>query len=408
MSFWRGELIKVVARLKELQPLDALLAFAANPTSANFRSLLTDETGTGSVVFGTSPVIATPTLTLKQSAAPTPTAEGDIQWDTDDNVLVIGDGAAQQIFVPLPASVAAGDMFYATGAKALARLAKGTALQHLRQNSALTAPEWATAREVLIANRTYYVRSDGSDSNNGLANTAGGAFLTIQKAVDVIAGTLDIAGFTVTIQIADATYTGAVTLKNVVGFASAGSLIIQGNNGTPANVVISTTSSSCFTASGLSAIWDIRDLKMQTTTSGDCIFVQNGANVRYQNVNFGACAGTHLNVQVGSKATATGNYAISGGAAVHLSSTYLSLVIVQGVTITITGTPAFSFAFATAQQNSMLAAATNTFSGSATGTRYNASSGGNIFVNGAGTTYFPGNAAGTGTNFGVSPFGLYA
>lgn len=32
------------------------------------------------------------TLVLKQSAAPTPTTEGDIQWDTDDNVIKIGDG----------------------------------------------------------------------------------------------------------------------------------------------------------------------------------------------------------------------------------------------------------------------------------------------------------------------------
>ncbi|MBN9550547.1 MAG: hypothetical protein J0H31_17155, partial [Alphaproteobacteria bacterium] len=62
----------------------------------------------------------------------------------DDNVLVIGDGAGQQIFVPLPASVAAGDVFYATDAKALARLAKGTAGQVLQMNTGATAPQWTT------------------------------------------------------------------------------------------------------------------------------------------------------------------------------------------------------------------------------------------------------------------------
>jgi len=40
--------------------------------------------------------LTTPTLILKQSSGPTPTAEGDIQWDTDDNVLVIGDGSASR------------------------------------------------------------------------------------------------------------------------------------------------------------------------------------------------------------------------------------------------------------------------------------------------------------------------
>ncbi|TIL43410.1 hypothetical protein [Mesorhizobium sp.] len=88
--------------------------------------------------------IATATLTLKQSAAPTPTAEGDTQWDTDDNVLAIGDGAATKLFVPIPASTAAGDIEYFTGAKVKARLAKGTALQALLMNAGATAPEWGT------------------------------------------------------------------------------------------------------------------------------------------------------------------------------------------------------------------------------------------------------------------------
>ncbi|MER9533024.1 hypothetical protein NKI89_24905 [Mesorhizobium sp. M0309] len=96
------------------------------------------------VAIPASTTIVTPTLTLKQSAAPTPTAEGDIQWDTDDNVLVIGDGAAAQTFVPFPAAVVAGDLFYALSAKALIRLAKGTASQALLMNAGATAPSWAT------------------------------------------------------------------------------------------------------------------------------------------------------------------------------------------------------------------------------------------------------------------------
>src|SRR5262249_46571914 len=40
-------------------------------------------------------------------------------------------------------------------------------------------------RQQVPGGLTIYVRPDGSDSNTGLANTAGGAFLTIQKAVDV-------------------------------------------------------------------------------------------------------------------------------------------------------------------------------------------------------------------------------
>ncbi|RWK54289.1 hypothetical protein [Mesorhizobium sp.] len=98
--------------------------------------------GSGSGMTLTTATLTTPTLTLKQSAAPTPTAEGDTQWDTDDNVLAIGDGAATKLFLPIPASTAAGDIEYYTAAKVTARLAKGTAGQTLRMNSGATAPEW--------------------------------------------------------------------------------------------------------------------------------------------------------------------------------------------------------------------------------------------------------------------------
>jgi hypothetical protein len=51
----------------------------------------------------TNKILTEPTITLKQSASPTPTAEGDIQWDTDDNKIVVGDGATAKTFVPTSA-----------------------------------------------------------------------------------------------------------------------------------------------------------------------------------------------------------------------------------------------------------------------------------------------------------------
>ena len=50
-----------------------------------------------------------------------------------------------------PAKVtAAGDIVYATGANALARLAKGSAYQVLRMNSGATAPEWANPPHLYV------------------------------------------------------------------------------------------------------------------------------------------------------------------------------------------------------------------------------------------------------------------
>src|SRR5688572_14985126 len=74
-----------------------------------------------------------------------------------------------------------------------------------------------SGRELITANRTYYVRTDGSNSNDGLTNTSGGAFLTIAKAIEVIA-TLDLSVFNVTIQLGNAgTYAGATTSAPWVG-----------------------------------------------------------------------------------------------------------------------------------------------------------------------------------------------
>jgi len=95
----------------------------------------------GGTVSGSA--ISTTAITLEQSATPTPTAEGRIQWDTDDNILAVGDGAATQLFVPIPASTAAGDTEYYTAAKVKARLAKGTAGQRKAMNDAATAPQWS-------------------------------------------------------------------------------------------------------------------------------------------------------------------------------------------------------------------------------------------------------------------------
>jgi len=96
-------------------------------------------------------------------------------------------------------------------------------------------------REILTAPRTYYVRTDGNDNNNGLENTAGGAFLTPQKAIDVAAA-LDTSIYDVTIKFADGTYTivNGLILKAALG---AGSIILEGNMTTHTNVVIQTNNS---------------------------------------------------------------------------------------------------------------------------------------------------------------------
>lgn len=248
----------------------------------------------------------------------------------------------------------------------------------------------AVVRERLVADRTYYVRTDGNDSNVGLANTSGGAFLTIQKALDV-AATIDFNGYTITIQIGAGTYAGFSTKANV-GQASLTSLVIVGDEATPSNVVISSAGSCVSVGAGTRAL--IKGLKL--TSSGGYGFIASaGGQLQFSAIDFGSVSADHILSQQGSFVQAIGNYAISAGASRHINGAVNGVASVAGRTVTITGTPAFSTAFAEAGEGGVVRLFSNTYSGSATGPRYSAALNGVIQTFGAGASALPGDAAGS-------------
>jgi hypothetical protein len=254
----------------------------------------------------------------------------------------------------------------------------------------ITTLEAVTHREVLSADRTYYVRTDGSNSNNGLANTAGGAFLTINKAIDTVAG-LDLTIYNVTIQVGNGTYTTPVVLKRCIG---AGTVTIQGDSATPSNVVVSTTSADGISGAGVAKNWIIKDLKVATATTGSGIFASGLSDISITNIVFGACATNHVRASDGALITATGAYEIAGNAIRHALTSYHGIINMSGRTITLTGTPAFTL-FVDAQTLGAQNWGSVTFSGTATGTRYSVTLNGVVNTGGGGANYLPGNAAGS-------------
>jgi hypothetical protein len=244
-------------------------------------------------------------------------------------------------------------------------------------------------REQLTANRTYYVRTDGSDGNNGLANSSGGAFLTIQKAIDTVAA-LDLSIYNVTIQVADGSYGGAVVVSGP--WIGSGTVTLQGNTSTPANALLSTGANDCITVLTGGTL-TVTGFKL--TNSGAFLLHASPGSIRFSLLTFGTCGSQQVRVTDGGRIMATGNYSIDGGAGNHWSAVGNGIVRVQSKTITLTGTPAFSTAFANADLSSTVLVNGNTFSGSATGTRYAATNNAVISSGGAGSTYLPGNAAGS-------------
>jgi hypothetical protein len=242
-------------------------------------------------------------------------------------------------------------------------------------------------REVLTADRTYYVRTDGSNSNTGSVNTAGGAFLTVQKAVDVVAS-LDQSIYNITIQVADGTYSGAIQLKAPLGN---GALTLLGNTSTPANVSITNTISN--TTGGNR--WVLDSIKV-SNAAGKGIIVTGGANqISHTNIVLGTCTGAHLAATENGYLLAVGNYAIAGNASVHMDFSRGGRITIQSRTLTLTGTPAFGGGFAYGTAGGGLLAGGCTFTGAATGPRYNLASNAIVDTQGGGASYFPGSSAGT-------------
>lgn len=245
------------------------------------------------------------------------------------------------------------------------------------------------APEALTAARTYYVRTDGSDSNDGRTNTSGGAFLTMQKAVDVVSG-IFLNGYDVTIQVGDGTYTAGVSV--VQPWLGKGTVTVVGNTGTPANVIVSVTSNHGFSVQHGRLAVD--SLEIRTTTAGSLMRSIFGGYLKVSSIRCGTCAADQM-LASGGQIEATGNYSIVGGASSHWNTANNGLISVSSRTITLTGTPNFTTSFAYAQLGGVMTVASNTFSGSATGTRYSSNNNGVINTGGGGASYIPGNVAGS-------------
>lgn len=266
------------------------------------------------------------------------------------------------------------------------------------QSSVVTPTELAYLSGVnglrvkLTANRTYYVATTGSDSNDCLAIIT--PCLTMQNAANIAQRNVDTAGFDVIVQLADGTYTSGLNVSRPL--VGGGSVILTGNVGSPANVIVSPTGAEAITASGSGSVVRLTGLELRTITSGGCIRSTAYAQVEISTaVRFGACVGAHMQADSFGAVLLTSNYTISGGSVAHFSGINQGRISTAGgITVTLTGTPAFSVTFASSSVLSTLYVPGITFSGAATGSRYSGNLNSVIFTNGGGSSYFPGNSAG--------------
>jgi hypothetical protein len=250
-------------------------------------------------------------------------------------------------------------------------------------------PDGASINTSSAGSGTHYI-SSGSDSNDGLSTGLAGSLLTLAKAID-LAAALDTSIYNVTIQLADTHIVSGHTFKGAVG---AGRITVQGNSGTPSNVLIQ-GANSCNQST---TPYTLKDVKL-TLTSGStsaCIRATQNAAVIIDNIDFGSSVGYHIRADNGGTVTISSPIAITGGARAHYLVVDTGIIVGTGLTVTMTGTLNFSVAFAVANRAGVMNVSSNTYTGGTiTGTRYDAKMNGVIDTTGGGANYFPGDAAGT-------------
>ena len=265
-----------------------------------------------------------------------------------------------------------------------------------------------SGREVLTADRTYYVRTDGSDSNDGLSNTAGGAWLTLNHAWKTICTTLDLAGYRVTISIGSGTFAaGASSYGDTAGADSsyqrvyvplgAGSVAFVGAGSGSTIVQASDNSNYCGfdIAHACDSLISVSSMTIDLLGTGDYTGIQAAAPV---NISISSCAFINTdfsvvyNASVGAKMDAFNNSYTGNPWVVAFGSASARLSLFGSHTLN--GTPAWGRAFAVSNF-AYVRVVFVTWSGSATGKRYDATDNGVITTFGGGATYIPGSVAGT-------------
>jgi hypothetical protein len=244
-------------------------------------------------------------------------------------------------------------------------------------------------REVLTANRTYYVRADGNDSNTGLVDSDAGAFLTIQKAVDIVLE-IDLSGYSVLIQISDGTYTSGINVsRSFIG----GHVTVQGNMTTPASVNVALTGSGNVVVVTNGGHLTVQGIKVSNGGAGAGLYASVGGFIDANTMDFGTVTGDHIEAaDQGKISIFNTTYTISGGASSHWHAHCGSITDAYN-TIIITGTPAFANYFSGIAYGS-IQCQSNTFTGSATGKRFSIHYLGFILTATNDLTYLPGNASG--------------
>lgn len=245
----------------------------------------------------------------------------------------------------------------------------------------------------LFADLTVYVRADGDDANDGLADTAGSAFRTAQGAFNAVVRRYFPSGRTININITTAgefgpfNIVGAGYIVSLLGVAGA-KLVQPAGSG----VVVRVTGASRLA---------ISTVELQGgSTQMEAVY---GGNIQFGVITFGDAGAFVVNADFGGSLQQAGGCTIAsagGGTAQCAIGCGSGDVQMIGGGWLVTGNPSYSIAFAWVVKGRIYASGAS-LSGTVTGRRYRAEQLGVIMTAGGGANVFPGNSAGDTPNGGL-------
>lgn len=253
---------------------------------------------------------------------------------------------------------------------------------------------------VITTTTDYYVNPIGNDNNNGLANTAGGAFATIQGAIDYLSQNIAHNGdpnVYLNVNVAPGTY-GSITIKAIEGLPDMYNLYIIGNK---TNTIIADSTSRYAIYVEPYAMADVEGFQLGDINSSynSYVYIGKYSALYAGDFVFNTNVNTAIYHDVESYSNWRGDIDINVACFQigYLSRNSLMDFELRNVNININLNWSFSEAFYLEENSCLIAYPTfNLAAGiTVTGKRFYGSADSKIITFGSGFNYFPGNVAGT-------------